>query len=146
MDSLCFPLSTDGPIVEVLSGLNGRDSLSCLNAGRTIPSPLRLRALIDSGADVTAVSPKVVQELELAVSEKVSSQTAGGTAVVRLFNVSLSISGPLGSAGPMLHREDMVVSELAVTLPNIDVLIGMDILRQSMFILDGPGKQFTLAF
>ena len=146
MDSLCFPLSPDGPTLDVLIGLNDQDSAALLLSGRSIRAPLRLRALIDCGTDVTAVAPRVFQQLGLLSAARATSYTAGGQPKVRLFNISLSISGPLGTAGPMLHREDMLVSELAVTLPNVEVLIGMDILKQCLFILDGPGRQFTLAF
>jgi hypothetical protein len=33
-----------------------------------------------------------------------------------------------------------------VALPNVDVLIGMDVLADCLLVLDGPGKQFILAF
>src|SRR5262245_26500935 len=122
MDSLCFPLASDGPALEVLVGLNDQDSAACLQAGAPIPMPVRLRALIDSATDVTAVAPSAFQRLQLAPAGDAPSHTAGGQANVRLFNVSLSISGPRGAAGPMLHREDLLVSELAVTLPNVEVL------------------------
>jgi hypothetical protein len=40
----------------------------------------------------------------------------------------------------------LIVAELTQALPNIDALIGRDILNDCLFILDGPGQQFTLAF
>jgi hypothetical protein len=65
---------------------------------------------------------------------------------VNLFEVGLTISGQAGKAGPMLVRDQLIVMELTQALPNIDVLIGRDILNDCLFILDGPGRQFTLAF
>ena len=41
---------------------------------------------------------------------------------------------------------DLLVSELTVALPNIDALLGMDVLRQCLLVLDGPGQQFILGF
>jgi hypothetical protein len=65
---------------------------------------------------------------------------------VNLFEVGLTILGPAGKAGPMLVRDQLIAMELTQALPNIDALIGRDILNDCLFILDGPGKQFTLAF
>jgi len=46
----------------------------------------------------------------------------------------------------MLVRERMPVTELAVALPNVEILVGLDLLRQILLILDGPGQRFSLAF
>src|SRR5438093_852397 len=72
--------------------------------------------------------------------------TASGSVNVRLFEVSLTISGPKGAAGPMFVRPTLVVTELAVLLANLDGLIGRDILAECLFLLDGPGAQFLLGF
>jgi len=111
-----------------------------------IPTPLRLRGLIDCGTDVTAVVPAVFQQLGIPHVAWGSTQTASGQANVRAFKVSLSIFGPRGVAGPALVRPDLLATELSFVLQSFDVLIGLDILSQCLFILDGPGTQFTLAF
>jgi hypothetical protein len=40
----------------------------------------------------------------------------------------------------------MLVSELPTVLPDADVLVGLDVLLQLKFLLDGPAGQFTLDF
>ena len=46
----------------------------------------------------------------------------------------------------MFVRPTLLVSELANPLPNVDVLIGMDILSECVTLIDGPARQFTLSF
>jgi hypothetical protein len=75
-----------------------------------------------------------------------TTQTAGGQVHVNLYRVSLSVLGPTGARSPMLVQPDLVVSELVVQLPNVDVLIGRDVLDECLFIHNGPAQQFILGF
>jgi hypothetical protein len=36
------------------------------------------------------------------------------------------------------------VTEVSVTLQNVDVLVGLDVIKQCLLIIDGPGDRFTL--
>lgn len=49
-------------------------------------------------------------------------------------------------AGLLVVHNQLIVTELAVALGNIDMLIGLDVLQDGLLVYDGPGKQFTLAF
>jgi hypothetical protein len=146
MPHLTFSTSPDGPALPVRIGVDGKNMADLHATGQTIPPPLALRGLIDSGTDITCVAPWVLRQLGLVSAGSSSTQTAGGSVKVNLFDVSVTISGPAGKAGPMLVRDQLIVMELTQALPNIDALIGRDILNDCLFILDGPGKQFTLAF
>lgn len=146
MPHLSFPVTADGLTLNVLIGLNDQETKALLAAGSAIPTPLWARAVIDSGSDVTAVSQGLLRQLGTAAFMPASTQTAAGILRVQLYRISLSISGAKGATGPMLVRPNLLVSELSILLPDIDVLIGMDILRECLFVLDGPGGQFTLAF
>jgi hypothetical protein len=46
----------------------------------------------------------------------------------------------------MLTRGDLVVMELIKPIPNVEVLVGLDILLDCRLLLDGPARQFTLDF
>jgi hypothetical protein len=46
----------------------------------------------------------------------------------------------------MLVREQLKVMELLHSPPNFEAMIGMDVLAECLLILDGPGRQFTIAF
>jgi hypothetical protein len=43
-------------------------------------------------------------------------------------------------------HSDMLVTELAALLPDVDVLIGLDMLLTCKLLVDGPARQFTLEF
>ncbi len=110
-----------------------------------MPRGVAIRALIDTGCDLTAVSGQVFQRLPLTPEKTVPMQTAGGSAPVSLYRVSLGIYDPRSANAPSLIRPSLLVSQLAVALP-VDALIGMDVLGECLFVLDGPGKQFILGF
>ncbi len=146
MPHLNFATSPDGPALEVLIGADGDRATALHGRGAVIPRPERARALVDTGSDVTAIAPRVLQALGAVRFRSARTHTAAGVVNVKLFKVSLSMSGPKGIAGPMFVRSTLVVTELGVALPNIEVLIGRDILAECLFLLDGPGAQFLLGF
>jgi hypothetical protein len=146
MPHFSFPLSPDGLIVQAVFGLNGRDTATLVRTGQPIPRPVQVRALLDNGTDATAIAPHVFQRLGLTSRVSGSTQTAAGPVQVNVYRVSLTIAGPAGITGPVLALPELLASELAAALPNIDALIGMDVLRQCLLVLDGPGQQFLLGF
>jgi hypothetical protein len=146
MPHLTFATSTDGPALEVVVALDANKIAARQQAGVVVPLPLPIRALIDTGTDVTALAPRVLQHIGLAPVRSVPTLTAGGQVSVDLFEVSLVITGPSGPVGPMYVRPFLQVTELATPLPNIEALIGRDILAECLFQLDGPGAHFLLGW
>jgi hypothetical protein len=65
MPQITGPLLPEGAIAEVLIGLNRIEVQKMRTALRVIPQPKPLRALIDSGAEMTCVDPAIVQALAL---------------------------------------------------------------------------------
>jgi hypothetical protein len=146
MPHLNFPTSADGPTLEVVVSLAGQQLAALQQAGAAFPRALPLRALIDTGSDVTAVDPHFLQQLGAVSRLRASTHTAAGQIKVNLYEISLTISGPSGPAGPVYVRPTLLVTELAVALPNINALVGRDVLDECLFLLDGPGRQFLLGF
>lgn len=146
MPHLTFPMSDDGLALDVLIGLDGAASHACVAAGQPVPVPLQVKALIDSGCDPTAVSQSVLNALGLLRGTTATTHTAAGLVQVEVFQVSLSIYGPDGTSGPSFNAADWKVTALPQPIPGIDVLLGLDLLRQCLLIVDGPGKKFTLSF
>jgi hypothetical protein len=72
--------------------------------------------------------------------------TASGTVLVDRYEISLSIFGPAGVAGPALVRPVWNVTSFSQTLSGIEALIGMDLIRQITLTVNGPGGTFTLDF
>src|SRR6516162_5374383 len=146
MPHFTFSLSSDGMVVDAMFGLDGTKTTALVQAGQAVPRPVQARALLDNGCDRTAIAPHIAQKLGLQMLVPAVSQTASGKVPVKVYRASLSIFGPGGSAGPALVFSDLLVSELTTPLPNLDALIGMDVLRGCLLILNGPGQQFILGF
>jgi Aspartyl protease len=144
MAQLRYTITKGEIIVPALVGLNHTDTTTLLQAGQHVPAPIYLRALIDTGCSATAVSPIVFGQLGLVPLIAGSSQTASGSVAVNLYRVSLSVYDP--NQAPLLTVRDLLVSELTIAIPAIDVLIGMDVLLTCKLLLDGPARQITLDF
>jgi hypothetical protein len=144
MPYFTYPLSPEGPVVPALIGLNDQDTAALVRAGQPVPRPVSVRALLDTAADGTCIPARVAQQLGLSPSAQVMMQTASGTHKVNTYEVSLSVVGPPGAVSGLLVWPAVDATELTVSLSNVDVLIGLDVLRQSLFILNGPADQFLL--
>jgi hypothetical protein len=146
MEHLTFPFSTGGLTLEVLIGLDGDSTTQLHAAGQPIPRPVRGRGLLDTGTNATAVAPWVFRQLGLHATKYTSTQTASGSVRVAIFEVSLSIAGSGGAVSPMFVCPTLLVTELATPLPDLDVLVGMDVVSACVVLIDGPARQFTLSF
>jgi hypothetical protein len=147
MAQLTFAVTNAGLAVPVLIGLTRQAMITLIAAGQQVPAPVAARGLLDTGSDVTAVAPWILQQLALPVASTTSTHTASGPVNVKLYRVSVSITDPARSVGsPWLTCADLLVTELATLLPDADVLIGLDVLLTCKLLLDGPGRLFTLEF
>jgi hypothetical protein len=64
---------------------------------------------------------------------------------VRLYSISFTIYN-LQTPAVVLSREDWLVANLAQDLDDVDVLLSLDLLREIVLTVDGPGRMFTLDF
>jgi hypothetical protein len=112
-------------------------------AGGAIPASVPTRGLIDTGSDITAVAPAILQQLAVPIHYHTTTHSIAGRIPVRLFLVTLFILEANNPQLPWLVYPDLLVMELPAGLP-FDVFIGMDVLRNGKLILDGPAGRFTL--
>jgi hypothetical protein len=146
MPQLIIPIGKDGLFVDVLIGVDGATTAALFASGQPIPSPVRGRAAIDTGSDVTVVSRAILQQLGVPVQHQTTTQTVAGIVSVNLFNVSVGITDFGNPAAPELVEPTVLVMELPHAIPGIEVLIGLDVLLTCRFLLDGPGRHFMLDF
>jgi len=146
MPRLTFACTTSGLTLPVVVGLDGQAIVNLMNSGTPVPPPMVLNGLIDTGTDVTSVAGTVLRALGLTSLRSSSTQTAGGQVPVGLYKASLTISDPQDPSGPAIVEDQLTVMELPHNLPDIDVLIGLDILWKCRLLFDGPARQFTLEF
>jgi hypothetical protein len=145
MPHLTFASSKDGLPLTVMIGLNGTTTAALVNQGQPIPPPLLVRAILDTGTDITCVVPQILHHFGLIPLVQKSTFTVSGPVSVKLFEVSLSIPKAGGLTGPLLVLDQLVVMELPHPLPNLEALIGNDVLSQCLLIVDGPRGDFTLS-
>ena len=146
MAAFTFPLTADGLALEVVIGLDGQSTVDLQAQGLPGPAPIAVQALIDTGSDVSVVTPRVVAQTGLAFHSSSSTRSAIGSAGVSLFQASMTIYGPAGVAGPSLVIPYLLVMQALGPLPVGDVLVGLDVLAGCLLLVDGPRRQFTLSF
>lgn len=145
MPVLTFPVQADGLLVDAMIGLDRSELQALIAAGQPLPVPLLIRGVIDTGADVTAVAPSILARLGVPPGKTVQTHTAGGPVNTSIYDVSFSIPAIRKRMAPFVVPQ-LTVTELKHSPPNIDVLIGLDVLLQCHFHLDGPARQFSLSF
>src|ERR1700722_14199310 len=141
-----YPLTTDGPILSVVVGFDQSAIASLVAAGAKIPTPLHGTGIIDTGSDVTCVAAHLVHQFQRVPGTTFTTTTPAGQTQVRLFRISLSILPPPQITGPLLTHPALIAMELPQPIPNIDVIIGRDVLDAYEFHYDGPLQLFRIIF
>lgn len=143
--SLRIPFSLTGEwlICDVLVWFTNKVAQAAIASGRQPPKPARCRGLIDTGCNATAVNPDVISSLGVQPSAVSTTQTASAQPSVRLFDISLTV---FDAANPsaLLTAPYLRIVELTQPLTDVDLLIGMDVIRTCNFHVDGPAGVFSL--
>ena len=95
---------------------------------------------------MTAVSAAILRRLGVPVQYRTTTQTAAGRLAANVFKVSVGIRNLADPGGDELVEAALSVMELTAVLPQVEVLIGLDVLRGCKLLLDGPANQFSLEF
>ncbi len=112
-------------------------------------------ALIDTGASHSAITKKVVEKLGLLPYSKTTVNTATKTEEVNTYQVSVFI--PIEESQDILQGDSEIqivrnvhiqhyplkVSELRSSPHEFDVIIGMDIIKQGILIVNGDSFTFA---
>ena len=145
MAQLSFPITNDGLSVDARINLDGATLHALQVAGMPLPGSIPAKALIDTGSDITAVAPSILNQLGVPVYGHTNTQGLSGSVPVRLFKVSLFILDAAQAHLPWLAQADLLIMELPSGVP-VEMLIGMDVLRICKTLIDGPAGEFTLEF
>ena len=105
--------------------------------------PSSWTALIDTGATKTVISPAVVRDLgpQLVASAMLLRPEAAGKRVFT-YDVELKLDGHLSSG----RWFELKVADTQPATPGIDILIGMDLLKQLHLYLSGPNGKLILSY
>jgi hypothetical protein len=116
--------------------------------GIPLPSPQFVRALIDTGASLSAVDLPVLQALNLSQTGEadVHTPSTGGSAVkIPTFDVKIGI---LAGRPDDMHFISETIQVTGSDLSNFgfSVLIGRDILAKCILHYNGADELFTLSY
>jgi len=138
MPNVTLDLVSIGAAVDVMVGVSEplRDALA--KAGKPIPTPINIRALIDTGASSSAISPSVVERLKLEPRGTVpihTPSTADAPHETPQFDVCIIFTHP------RLTWKIPAVPVISVNMhtQGVEALLGRDILNQCLLIYNGPG-------
>lgn len=135
-----FPnLAATGPTLDVQFALPDDTASSVLSAGRTVPTPVSATALVDTGASHTAVRQDIPHALGLrAVGQIAVSTPSAANGVYSRYFVRVALPNSL-------FWEGLVVA-VPMPMPEVECLIGRDILAHGVFVYLGQENLFTLSF
>jgi hypothetical protein len=139
-------IGVDGPVID-LGVWAGPVAVGALIGPETAaPSPLTVRALIDTGADRTAIHPKVLTSVNSLPAGTIRVRRPGPSAAfkrVNLHDVRLAFGG-VGVRRSQATWFAIEAAAVAPADPNLMALIGRDMLAHCQFLYDGPNGEFTL--
>lgn len=131
-------LSAYGPLVDVVVSVPSNLHSSFTDAGKQVPPPLRIAAMIDTGCTRTAIDKEIIEKLQIAPTGTTTSLTASGPAPVELFPVQIDF--------PALQAGILIPQAMSCDLSGqtIDALVGCDLLKHFVMIYDGIAGRVTL--
>jgi hypothetical protein len=141
---MTFPFGPGGLITPAYVGLTSTDLAAALVSGASPPLVMQVRAMIDTGTTVTAVASRVLSSLNVPAGPLVETTTAAGLVRVPIYHVSFTIYDL--ASGNTYNRHHWTVTGLAHDLDDVDVLFGLDLLREIVLLVDGPRQTFSLDF
>ena len=138
-------LASSGPIISVKVSAPKvvKEFLTKINY--PIPEPVKINALIDTGATCTCISQRIVaKELHLLSRGIAIVQTAGHSIRAGVFDVCLDMTPAFNKI--RITSDPLTVIALPLTgQPNIDCLIGRNVLRNGLFLYVGYANMFSLS-
>ena len=141
MPHLTLPLSRAGAVLDVQLGVGLPRATALRAGGLTVPPTVGLRAMIDTGARYTCVTPEVLQRLGLTPvgTTRIRTPSSGAAGHARrLFEVSVTVQ----TAPPQVLAGAIHVIETSLTGHGIASLIGHDLLTGRLFVYDGAAGSF----
>jgi hypothetical protein len=130
MPLIRVPIRADGPVIDLGIWMARAMAHASVAQGQPVPPPQTIRALIDTGADRTAIHPKALALIASSPSGTILVRRPGPAAAsrrVNLHDVRLAFTGAMASAtrGPWVEVETAAVVPAE---PSVLALIGRDML------------------
>ncbi|MBL8230603.1 MAG: aspartyl protease family protein [Bryobacterales bacterium] len=145
MPHLTLPISTSGPVVDVVISVSSARREALIAANMPVPQPVPIRALVDTGASGTCIDAGVMRSLQLSPTGAIpihTPSTGGQPHQANTFDINLTLCHPQLT----MTKQNIPVTEAHLAVQGIHGLIGRDVLRSCLFVYDGQGGVFALSF
>ena len=149
MPLFSLQITAQGPMLTAFVGVSGARRSALVAAGQPVPDLVRIRALVDTGADGTCLDPSVLSALALTPTGSVmvcTPSTGASPQPKDQYDVGIAIPGGSQDHAPLIVANIAVLSAELKDLQGIDGLIGRDILALCLLSYNGPAGMFTLAY
>ena len=127
MPRLSFPIGPDGLVLDVLVNVDAAALLPLRAAGQSRP-PLVGKGVIDTGSNVSGVSPTLLRQPGGQSVGTTSTVGIGGPYPVQLYRVSLHVWDARNPALPWFSHPTLVVMDLPPWVSH-EALIGLNVGR-----------------
>lgn len=134
------PLMVDGPQLDVEVEVPDALKTVLTQQGKPVPRPVTGKALIDTGASITAVEDSIIKSLGVQPVGVATVFTPSGSAQQNLYPVKFVFPG---IDFPPLNAPRAIGSQLRNQ--GVIALIGRDSLPNLLFVYNGPIGAITLA-
>lgn len=152
MSHFTLSLGPLGPLLTAFVGVSRERAEALQKAGQTVPQPVRIQALVDTGASCTAVDPKVLSQLGVTPKGRIPVHTPSTDATnpheANQFDVLIMIPG-INQQSQAFIAPALPVIEASLEHQGYQALIGRDILASCVLTYvgyEGQAGHFTLAF
>lgn len=141
-------ITHQGAVVGVLVGVSRNWETALRRVGHAVPHPVPVRALIDTGSNVTGLMRSILASLEIKPFSTIRISTPSTPPdcphPCDLYDSSLSlVEGIKPATIPSVH---VIAPEDFHHEEGVQALIGRDVLNLCNFQYLGPEKKFMLAF
>ena len=141
MPCITVPLDPLGPIIEIGIALPGGFPRP------NPPPPIQwIKAIADTGCTHTSIHNSVAAALGLTVLSKGIANTASGPAPANIYHGDLFLRPLIGGKQFEWLFNDRQLLELAQNHAKYDALLGMDILSQGLFSVNGALNSATFCW
>jgi predicted aspartyl protease len=129
-----------GPVFDVTIAVPEDLSRRLVADKMAVPSPVKVSAMIDTGADSSVVTPEIMKSLGISPIDWIPIITAG----LKEQTCPLFCARIIFSNGVSIESSEIIGASLHN--PSLQCLLGRDVLKSCLFIYNGQDEIVTLSF
>lgn len=145
MPLIRVPMAADGPIVDLSLWIGRAAAHNLVAQGQALPNSQTIRALIDTGADRTAIHPNALGLITSVAAGTIKVRRPGFQKFrrVNLHKVRLAFAG-IRAIKANTGWVEITSAAIVPANPGVLALIGRDMLAHCRFLYDGPKDELLL--